>query len=66
VRYFKEEFSVSKAVKEVIETNWSSDSDKGKFVTLIKGLVFSEDPKAKQFVKDLDDLTSKMDESKYV
>lgn len=66
IKYFKEEFNVSAAVKEIIETKWSQSNDVGKAISLLKGLAFSNDPKAKMFIKDLDDITSNMDEKKYL
>lgn len=61
-----EEFDVSNAIKEVIETNWSeSDDEAGKVVGLLKGLIFSEDAKAKKFIKAVDAATSKLDPKEY-
>lgn len=66
IRRFKEEgFDVKKAVKTIIETEWSKDDDVGKAIALLKGLAFSDDPKAKKFIGDLDALTSTMSEDKY-
>ena len=52
---------IDKAVKALIDTNFSaSDEAQGKAAQLFKGLLLSEDPKAKKFVKKLDKALSAM------
>lgn len=58
------EEDIKKIIKDFIDTNWSK-GDKGKAVALFKGLVYSDDKKAKKFVKDLDKLTSTMEAKDY-
>ena len=56
-----EEVDSSKVIKDLIDTNWSKDKESaGKAVALLKGLAFSDDPKANKFIKDLDKLTNGM------
>jgi len=57
---------VPKLIKAFIDTNWSkSSADTGKAVNLLKGLAFSDDPKAKKFIKDLDKLSNSMKVDSY-
>ena len=56
-----EAFDVSQAIKSLVDTNFSgSDEEQGKASQLIKGLFFSDDEKAKKFVKKIDQLTSNL------
>lgn len=60
------EDDISKIINDFIETNWSkSDDEKGKALGLFKGLIYSDDAKAKKFIKDLDALTSAMKKDDY-
>jgi len=53
----REQEDTEEIVKDLIDTKWSTDEDSaGKAINLLKGLAFSDDEKAKQFIKDLDDL----------
>lgn len=62
----KEQEETEEIVKDLIDTKWSKDDDSaGKAVNLLKGLAFSDDEKAKQFIKDLDELTSTLDAEDY-
>lgn len=61
----KKKADIPSMIKTVINTKWSKSEDKGKNLALFKGLLFSDDPKAKKFVSDLDDLTDKMNTSDY-
>jgi len=57
---------ISKLVDAFINTNWSkSPEDAGKAINLLKGLVFSKDPKAQKFIKDLDKLSNSMKADTY-
>jgi len=48
----KEAADVSKIIKDLIDTPASdSNDDQGKFVQLLRGLAFSDDPKATTAVK---------------
>lgn len=56
-----EEFDVEGAIKALIDTNFSADDKaQGKASNIMKGLLFSDDPKAKAFVKKLDKMLSGM------
>lgn len=60
------EASVTEIIKDFIETNWSNSQESaGKAVNLLKGLAFSDDEKAKKFIKDLDELSNTMNVSDY-
>lgn len=57
---------ISATIKSLIDTNFSaSDEEQGKASQMLKGLLFSEDPIAKKFVKDLDKALSGFDIKKY-
>ena len=66
-RFFTEaDANVSQIIKDIIGTDWSgSVEEKMKAVSLLKGLATSEDKMAVQFMKDLDDLTTKMKADDY-
>lgn len=57
--------NVQEIIKELISTKWSQSEDKGKALSLFKGLMFSDSPSAKKFISDLDDSTDKMDLEAY-
>lgn len=60
-RRLVEEIDVDAVIKELVDTSWSaSDEEQGKAMELLKGLAYSDDPKAKKFMKDLDKATSAM------
>lgn len=49
-----EAIDVEKVIKDLVEIKPSDDNDdQGKFVQLLKGLAFSEDPKSDEFMKKL-------------
>lgn len=55
------EFNVEKAIEDFINLQWHTDDDaRGKVSNILKGLLFSDDPKAKKFVKDLDEASNKL------
>lgn len=46
---------VDQVIKSLIDTNFSaSEEEKGKAAEMLKGLFFSEDPKAQELIKKLD------------
>lgn len=56
-----EEVNIDSIIKELIDTNWSgSNEEQMKAVQLLKGLATSDDPKANDFMKKLDNFTSSM------
>jgi hypothetical protein len=56
---------IQEIIKDFIDSKWSAEADKGKATGLFKGLIYSDDAKAKKFVKALDALTSKMKAEDY-
>lgn len=61
-----EEEKSRKAIKDLIATKWSgSNQNQMKAVQLLKGLALADTKVANDFMKDLDNLTSKMDANKY-
>lgn len=61
-----EESNAKESIVALIDTDFSkNDEEKGKAAQLIKGLFFSKDELAVQFIKDLDKALSNMDASKY-
>lgn len=66
IRKKEAEFDVQGAIKSFIDTKWSTDDEaRGKVSNLLKGLLFSDDPKAKKFVKDLDNASDKLNVKDY-
>lgn len=62
----EEAINIGDTIKSLIDTNFSaSDEEQGKASQMLKGLLFSEDPIAKKFVKDLDKALSGFDIKKY-
>lgn len=62
----KEEVDVQKVIGDFINTKWSQDpNEKGKVISMLKGLIYSDDSKAQKFIKDLDDASSKMNFEDY-
>ena len=62
----KEAADVGKLITDFIDINWSKDDKSaGKAAQILKGLAFSDDPKAKKFIKDLDTLSNSMKASTY-
>ena len=58
---FESKTDSKQAIQALIDTNFSaSDEEKGKAASLLRGLFFSEDPEAKDFIKRLDDMLSQM------
>jgi len=56
--------TVDATIDELISTSWGGDNEsQGKAIELLKGLAFSDDPKANAFMMKLDELTSGMDAS---
>lgn len=52
---------VNKIIKDLGDTNWSTDNEaQMKAVELLKGLAFSDDPKANEFMKAVDKATTKI------
>jgi len=52
---------VDDTIKELMDTKWSgSNEEQGKAIQLLRGLAFSDSPKANKFMKELDDATSSM------
>ena len=48
-------------IKELIDTSWAGDNESQmKAVQLLKGVALSDDPKANEFMKKLDKMTSSM------
>jgi hypothetical protein len=55
------EFDVSGAIDDFIKLQWHTDDEaRGKVSNILKGLLFSDDPNAKKFVKDLDEMSNKL------
>ncbi len=53
-------------IKALIDTDWGgSDKEQGKASEIIKGLSFNDSKIANDFMDDLNQLTDKMDKSKY-
>ena len=51
----KEALDVEKVIKELKDTDFGKDNEsQGKMVQLLRGLAFSDDPKANDFMKKLD------------
>ena len=62
-----EAVDVKKLVKDLIETPSSKENaDQGKFVQLLKGLAFSEDPESDKFMMKLMDTVSKENFSEFI
>lgn len=56
------EAKASDAIKDLIDTDFSaSDDEKGKAAQLLRGLFFSKEPEAVEFIKKLDSMLSKME-----
>lgn len=50
------------SIKALIDTNFSaSEEEKGKAASLLRGLFFSDEPEAVEFIKKLDAMLSKME-----
>jgi len=50
-----QEADVTKIIGDLVDTDLGgSNKDQGKFVSLLKGLAFSDDPKANEFMKGMD------------
>jgi len=49
---------VSKIIKDLADAYGDSNASQGKMVQLIRGLAFSDDPKANEFMKALDKWTT--------
>jgi hypothetical protein len=64
---FKEESDDAKVqgiIDTVVNTKWSgSNEEQGKALELMKGLAFSDNPKANEFLKKIDDFTSSLKDS---
>lgn len=52
------EADVMKVIKDLSTAYGASNEDQGKMVSLLKGLAFSDDPKANTFMKKLDKATT--------
>jgi len=53
------EVDVNKIIKDLGDLNWSkSNETQGKGVSLMRGLAFSDDPKANEFMKAVDKATT--------
>ena len=58
---------VSKIIEDLIKTEWSGSAEEtGRAVSLMKGLAFSDDPKAKKFMQAVDKFTSGLDPKQFV
>lgn len=56
----------SKVIKDLIDTEWSASKEEtGRAVSLMKGLAFSDDPKAKKFMAEVDKFTSGLDPAQF-
>lgn len=62
----KDSKEAENSIKAIIDTEWSKEDEKGKALGLFKGLLFSEDPKAKKFMAALDKMTSGMKAESYI
>lgn len=63
----KPQVDVGSVIKELITTSWGGDNEsQGKAVELLKGLAFSDDPKANAFMQKLDAFTSSVDPQEFV
>lgn len=61
-----EEVDVGSVINELITTSWGGDNaSQGKAVELLKGLAFSDDPKANAFMQKLDAFTSGLDPKEF-
>ena len=61
-KILSEQFDVKDAIKSLIDTNFSAnDKEKGKAAQLFRGLLFSNDTEAVEFVKKLDKMLSDME-----
>ena len=57
---------VSKIIEDLIKTEWSGSAEEtGRAVSLMKGLAFSDDPKAKKFMQAVDKFTSGLDPKQF-
>lgn len=57
---------VGKIIEDLIKTEWSgSKEETGRAVSLMKGLAFSDDPKAKKFMQAVDKFTSGLDPKQF-
>ncbi len=60
------ETDTSEIISDLIDLeNVDTDEEKGKFKELITGLIFSEDDKAKKFLKAINDFTSGLDKEDF-
>ena len=62
----KSDADVGQVIDTLINTSWGgSNEEQGKAVQLLKGLAFSDDPKANKFMQALDKFTSGLDSKQF-
>ena len=60
MKTIKEEVNVKQVIKDLANAYGNSNDDQGKMVQLLKGLAFSDDDLANQFMKELDKATTEI------
>lgn len=58
--YFEQDADVEKIIKDLAKDFGGSNEDQAAGLQLLKGLAFSDDPKANEFMRELDKCTTQI------